>query len=242
MLSTLANNHFIFRLAYLADIIEQINKVNLKLQGRGRKSVDFIDTLSAFVEKFDNCERAAQTGHFVVFENLSTAAGDEVNADIASEVVQHLGGLREEFVLYFPEIINTNSDWVKNLFVVPVKNFADCMQDVLIHLRNDSGIKYFFETNTICYFGLKVTDSYPNVGEALIKLLLLPSSQQILYLSGFGFSIFLHVKTKYRNRLDFTLEQGFSNIWCYGAHEEIDHNLQSPTINFINAVIVSLGS
>ena len=113
MLSTLANNHFIFRLAYLADIIEQINKVNLKLQGRGRKSVDFIDTLSAFVEKFDNCERAAQTGHFVVFENLSTAAGDEVNADIASEVVQHLGGLREEFVLYFPEIINTNSDWVK---------------------------------------------------------------------------------------------------------------------------------
>jgi len=28
------------------------------------------------------------------------------------------------------------------------------------------------------------------------------------------------------------LEQGFSNFWCYGAHEEIDHNLRSPTINF----------
>jgi len=23
---------------------------------------------------------------------------------------------------------------------------------------------------------------------------------------------------------------GFSNFWCYGAHEEIDHNLRSPTI------------
>ena len=38
------------------------------------------------------------------------------------------------------------------------------------------------------------------------------------------------------------LDQGFSNFWCYGAHEEIDHNLRSPTINFINAVIASLDS
>jgi len=28
------------------------------------------------------------------------------------------------------------------------------------------------------------------------------------------------------------LDQGCSNFWCYGAHEEIDHNLPSPTINF----------
>jgi len=38
------------------------------------------------------------------------------------------------------------------------------------------------------------------------------------------------------------LKQGFSNFWCCGAHEEIDHNLRSPTINFINAVIASLDS
>jgi len=28
------------------------------------------------------------------------------------------------------------------------------------------------------------------------------------------------------------VDQGFSNFWCYGAYEEIDHNLRSPTINF----------
>jgi len=38
------------------------------------------------------------------------------------------------------------------------------------------------------------------------------------------------------------LDQGCSNFWCYGAHEEIDHNLRSPTINFISAVIASLDS
>jgi len=40
---------------------------------------------------------------------------------------------------------------------------------------------------------------------------------------------------------DSPLNHGFSNVWC-GAHEEIDHNLPSPTINFINAVIAFLDS
>jgi len=38
------------------------------------------------------------------------------------------------------------------------------------------------------------------------------------------------------------LGQGFSNFWCCGAHEEIDHYLRSPTRNFINAVIASFDS
>jgi len=33
-----------------------------------------------------------------LFENLAMAAGDGVNIDIASKVVQRLGGLRKEFV------------------------------------------------------------------------------------------------------------------------------------------------
>ena len=41
----------------------------------------------------------------------TTAAGDEVNVDTSSGFVQHLGGLREEFVLYFTEIIKTTWIW-----------------------------------------------------------------------------------------------------------------------------------
>jgi len=48
MVSSLENNHFIFRLTCLADIFQQLNKVNLKLQGRGRTIVNFNDTLSVF--------------------------------------------------------------------------------------------------------------------------------------------------------------------------------------------------
>ena len=37
-------NHFISRLEYLADIFQQLNKVNLKLQRSGMTIVDFTDT------------------------------------------------------------------------------------------------------------------------------------------------------------------------------------------------------
>ena len=70
-----------------------------------------------------------------MLENLATAAGDEVKIDIASKVVQRLGGLRKEFVMYFPEIIKTNLDLVKNRFVLPDENVGDCMKGELIELR-----------------------------------------------------------------------------------------------------------
>ena len=69
-MSSLENNRFIFHLAYLSDIFEQLNKVNLKLHGRGRTHVDFIDTLSTFVEKLDNWKRKAQAGNLAMYENV----------------------------------------------------------------------------------------------------------------------------------------------------------------------------
>jgi len=57
----------------------------MKLQRR-RTIVDFIDTLSAIVQTLDNWKRKAQGGNCYV-EDFSTSAGEEVNVDIASEVV-----------------------------------------------------------------------------------------------------------------------------------------------------------
>jgi len=54
---------------------------------------------------------------FCYVRDFATATGDEVNADIASEVVQHFGGFREDFVLYFSEIIKTTWIWRKIILV-----------------------------------------------------------------------------------------------------------------------------
>ena len=50
MVSSHDSNHFISHLEYLEDILQQLNKVNLKLQSRGRTVVDFTETYSSFVK------------------------------------------------------------------------------------------------------------------------------------------------------------------------------------------------
>jgi len=42
----------------------------MKLQGRGRTIVDFIDALSAIVEKLDNWKRKAQARNLALFKIL----------------------------------------------------------------------------------------------------------------------------------------------------------------------------
>ena len=44
MVTSHDNNHFISRLEYLANIFQQLNKINLKLQTRGRTIIDLTDT------------------------------------------------------------------------------------------------------------------------------------------------------------------------------------------------------
>jgi len=90
-------------------------------------------------EKTWQLETKSSSRKFCFFENLATVAGDEVNVDIAPEVVQHLGGLRKEFVLYFPEIIKANLDLAKIVLLFQSRNVAGCMKDELIDLRNKSG-------------------------------------------------------------------------------------------------------
>ena len=48
--SNFKDNAFISRLSYLVDIFDQLNRLNLKLRGKGTTIIDFIDALNAFVQ------------------------------------------------------------------------------------------------------------------------------------------------------------------------------------------------
>ena len=44
--SNFKDNAFISRLSYLVDIFDQVNRLNLKLQGKGMAIIDFINALN----------------------------------------------------------------------------------------------------------------------------------------------------------------------------------------------------
>ena len=53
----LENDEFLQRLAYLSDIFEAFNIMNLSLQGRNGAIVDFVSKLGAFIRKLDLWKR-----------------------------------------------------------------------------------------------------------------------------------------------------------------------------------------
>ena len=58
-------------LAYLANITEQLNRFNLRLQGRDTNILQFGDILRGFTEKIHNWNRRVNQENYAMFENLS---------------------------------------------------------------------------------------------------------------------------------------------------------------------------
>ena len=73
------------------------------------------------------------------------------------------------------------------------------MEDKLLELAADEGLKRSFETSTLASFWIQVKTEYPKLSEIALKTLLpFPTT----YLCETGFSTMSVIKTKYRNCLD----------------------------------------
>ena len=163
---------FISKLAYLVDIFDQLNRLNLKLQRRDITVLDFIDAPNAFVQKLENWKRKAEKENFAIFETLSSVIEGNLDMNLSSEILQHLVNLWREFLTYFPEISDVDLELVRKPFAIPIEKVTDDLQDELIDFGNESVCKDVFETSSICKFWARLCVSYPRVGKECIKGLL----------------------------------------------------------------------
>ena len=66
----LNEEEWIMRLAYLVDIFEQLNKLNLQMQG-SNTNIKFVDALNATMNKLENWKRKVNTKNIAMFEKLT---------------------------------------------------------------------------------------------------------------------------------------------------------------------------
>ncbi|XP_042234821.1 protein FAM200B-like [Homarus americanus] len=106
---------------YLADIFEQLNRLNLKLQGKERNEFHHMDCIRAFFDELQNWQREVSAGNVVMFENISIVL-DEIEEDhlldpsLKNEIIQHLKSLESELKRYFPEFEEEEGKLVRNPF------------------------------------------------------------------------------------------------------------------------------
>ena len=176
-------------LAYLADITEQLNKFNLRLQGPDTNILQFGDILRGFIEKIHNWNRRVNQENFAMFENLS---------NFESGCLQ---SLENEFKKYFPDLEEGFDVFPQNLFsvMIDIATISEEVQDELLELRNDSAGREIFMTKSLSQFWSSMLTSYSKLSMKALRVIVPFAS---FYLCESGFSALMHIKSKACNQLD----------------------------------------
>ncbi|XP_076053707.1 zinc finger BED domain-containing protein 5-like [Oratosquilla oratoria] len=106
-------------LAYLVDIFEALNAVNLKLQKKNINILVHHDTIRTFMAKLDLWKCRILQGNVASFRNLDTALADSyLDSELKEQIITHLSDLKSEFVRYFPDIDDKREAWkfIRNPF------------------------------------------------------------------------------------------------------------------------------
>ncbi|XP_059213683.1 SCAN domain-containing protein 3-like [Centropristis striata] len=199
-----SDEEWVAKLAYLCDIFNLLNELNLSLQGKMTTVFKLADKVAAFKAKLDLWGRRVNRGILDMFQTLAGILGEtEPEPSFSQLVHDHLSLLLKEFERYFPTTKDPRigKEWIRDPFVNKPGESSMSMQeeDKLLEIANDGGLKSTFETTTLPVFWIKVMAEYPEIATAALKTLLpFPTS----YLCESGFSAVTATKTKQRSRLN----------------------------------------
>ncbi|XP_078504354.1 SCAN domain-containing protein 3-like [Lissotriton helveticus] len=198
----LCNPRWLVLLAYLADIFDKLNSLNLSLQGAESTSFTMCKKISAFKKKLELWKRLIKDGLLEAFPCLSEAVEDTgYELESAAEVItNHLTSLRGGLEKYFPEDIDHDKDWVFQPFLVDAGTHLPVhLQEDLIEVQSDRVLEMQFSKIPLAEFWLKMSEEHSCLSKIAVKTILPFSSS---YLCEIGFSALAVLKTKYRSRLE----------------------------------------
>lgn len=198
---------WIAKLAYLCEIFERLNQLNLALQGPEKTVIDSSSVINAFFRKIDLWIQMVTQGrleHFSLLDAFIEQVGASKDA-IVPVIVEHLDNLKGRFLEYFGEIIGKAvvPDWVIYPFNYNVTfddHFAlqPDVLEVLLDVSSDMALKALFPSVSVTDFWFRVQFKFPKVASMALKWL-------VPFVSTWsceaGFSALTTIKTKRRNRL-----------------------------------------
>ncbi|KAF2355499.1 HAT C-terminal dimerization domain [Trinorchestia longiramus] len=196
------------KLAYLADIFAIFNVLYISMQGWMASCFITADRIDGQKRKLEAWKSRVSRDCYDMLHLLATViddAGEDLNiVSLRIVIKEHSINLEDRFQHYFPaeEDPRIGTGWIRNPFMPLRDDFVvSVMEDKLLELAADEGLKRSFETSTsLASFWIKVKTEYPKLSEIALKTLLLPFPTT--YLCETGFSTMSVIKKKYRNCLD----------------------------------------
>lgn len=206
--ASFCDTSFLLKLAYMADIFEKLNILNMSLQKKDANILQWTEKVKGFVKKLSLFESAIEMDNFELFPNLNTITKEsELNAIPSTEktcFLSHVKILKSRFAEYFDEDLEDFA-WIRNPFKIKVEECSLPMagKENLIDIQTDTALQTKFKECSLTNFWASVNKEYPFVSEIALKLLI-PFATT--YLCESGFSTLAAMKSKYRSRLEVTKE------------------------------------
>ena len=202
----LNDNLWVATLVYLADIFEQLNKLNSSMQGKQTNLITLSDKVLAFMKKLDLWKKRILEGNLDMFEKLYEFTEKQENAHIDKPklldlISRHIQSLLDQFNFYFGDLNVQNSSWVSSPFLanVDLLNLPTSELNQFIELTSDTTLKILHPRVSLMKFWIQASHEYPELSEKAFKIIL-PFATS--YLCECGFSALVTIKAKYRSRLE----------------------------------------
>ncbi|XP_073405931.1 SCAN domain-containing protein 3-like [Dendrobates tinctorius] len=147
-----SSKEWVTKLAYLCDIFNLLNELNLSLQGRMTTAFKLADKVAAFKAKLEVWGRRVRTGIFDMFQILAGILEESEPEPSFSQLVHdHLSQLSVQFEHYFltTKDPRTRNEWIRNPFVnKPGESTLSVLEeDQLLEIANDGSLKKSDQTN-----------------------------------------------------------------------------------------------
>lgn len=191
--------------AYLADMFEHLNVLNLSLQGKNVDMFKVEDKISAMVKKCQLWAARIENESFTNFPNLKQfleSTEESLPDPIKINAAEHLRSLATTFRIYFPEP-DPDDSWIRNPFncqaIEQIHGLTEEEQDKLVDLSSCGTMKDIFNGEKIADFWATARKDYKELGDKAMKKIL-PFATT--YRCEQAFSSMCFMKNKYRNRLD----------------------------------------
>ncbi|CAG5015817.1 unnamed protein product [Parnassius apollo] len=166
--------------AYLSDIFDSLNTLNLKLQGGDSNIIHHRDAITAYTEKLQLWKRKILASNYSFFPKLLAITEEACFKEILdvidtkNQISNHLQHLTDEFKRYFPDSCNNIMyRLATDPFHVDIDMLPDTLQEQALEIKNDSAAQYDFEKMDKALFWIKYLKVYPSTAEQALKLFLL---------------------------------------------------------------------
>ncbi|KRY92399.1 Zinc finger BED domain-containing protein 5 [Trichinella pseudospiralis] len=176
------SEHFQLSLAYLADIFEALNSLNLKLQRANANVMAHYDIVQSFIAKISLWLKQVERENLTWFLRLNELFSDKcIKEDLKKIIKGHLRSLQDEFFHYFPNVEPENLIFkpVRNPFLVNVEDLPHDFQEEAIELQFNSLAKDSFESMPFENFWVKLQAECYKISSQSLRILVPFSSKYL---------------------------------------------------------------